>query len=138
MYNRILEQVLLPLSDTLMGTHFIRELKKFRKFDTYSSDALEQIQKERLANLLSNAVNNSPYYSQFKNELDSDNIFDSLRKFPILTKDILRKNENEIFCKPKESLTKLSSSGSSGVQSTIYLSKEEHNIIRAQQVRGWE
>jgi phenylacetate-coenzyme A ligase PaaK-like adenylate-forming protein len=38
----------------------------------------------RLENILKHAINNTKYYSQFKNK--------SLEEFPILTKDIIREN----------------------------------------------
>jgi phenylacetate-CoA ligase len=58
------------------------------------------ILKERLFNILHYAINNIPYYKRIsKNrqiKLSKETIFNDLKQFPILTKEIIRKNWNDL------------------------------------------
>ncbi len=71
-------------------------------------------------------------------EIDQANPISSLKKFPVISKREINEFKDEILTRPANSLNKISSSGSSGLQSTVYLSKNEISITRAQQTRWWE
>jgi len=54
------------------------------------------IQQERLYNILRYAINNIPYYANIAKEnnitISKSTIFEDIKKFPLLTKDLIRKN----------------------------------------------
>jgi len=137
MYNRFLEQVLLPLGDKVLGSSFMSELKKLRKQDLLGEKALENLQKEKLKRLLDHAHKHSKFYAQLNIASENDPI-EMLKSFPILTKETLRKNIDEILTVPEEILIEQRSSGSSGLQTIVYFSKAEQSIQQAQQIRWWE
>lgn len=137
-YNFLLEKGVLPLGDKLLGSTFIQQLQEFRYFDTLSLEALEQVQLQRLESILKFATKYSGYYKsiwQYDNTLTP---LQNLKSFPILTKEILRTQTKAIFTESSQDLNSQSSSGSSGIQSTVYLSKKEQSVPQAQQTRWWE
>ncbi len=54
------------------------------------------IQQERLYNILRYAINNIPYYANIAKEnnitISKSTVFEDIKKFPLLTKDLIRKN----------------------------------------------
>ena len=136
-YNFFLEKIVLPLGDVLVGSSFMKELKNLRYQDTLLETELEELQKEKLSKLLSYAVNNSSYYAEFK-DIYEENPVKFLKKFPILDKTTLRENTDRLLTKHKSDLVMQRSSGSSGVQTTVYFDKKEQSIQRAYQIRWWE
>lgn len=73
------------------------ELKKLEKLDdSYAS----KLQEEKLLNQLSYAYNNCPYYKRlFDQEKINIQTVNCLSKIPLLTKDIIRKYNNEMLSK---------------------------------------
>ncbi len=137
LYNLFLEKIILPLGDILVGSSFMKELKNLRYQDTLTEEQLEQLQKEKLSKLLFYAVNNSTHYAKFKDMYEEDPV-KFLKKFPILDKTTLRNNTDNLLTKNKSDLVVQRSSGSSGVQTTVYFDKKEQSIQRAYQIRWWE
>ena len=137
LYNLFLEKMILPLGDRLIGSSFIRELKRLRELDTLSEKALERLQREKLSTLLSHAVKNSPFYAELEAMYDEDPV-KFLKKFPIMDKSTLRENSQRLLTKEKADLIEQRSSGSSGIQTTVYFDKREQSIQRAYQIRWWE
>ena len=136
-YNLFLEKIILPLGDKLTGSSFMKNLKILREQDNLSEQELEYLQKKKLKKLLEYAVEHSPYYKKYKNKINTDPV-KSLKQFPILDKTTLRNETDALLTKNKENLIKQSSSGSSGIQTTVYFNKEEQSIQRAYQIRWWE
>jgi len=60
-----------------------------------------------------------------------------LKEFPILTKDIIRNNTDLMLTQPRELLICNSTSGSTGIQTNIYINKKEQSLIRALQITWW-
>ena len=136
--NSFIENSLLPLGDLLLQTSFIKNLKKCRKQDQLNADQLGILQKKRLSEILTFTTQNAEFYKKLEIEIDQANPISSLKKFPVISKREINEFKDEILTRPANSLNKISSSGSSGLQSTVYLSKNEISITRAQQTRWWE
>lgn len=136
-YNQILNSLLLPVGDFLFNTDFSRSLKKVRALNNKSCQELISIQKSRLNQLLNHATQHSIYYKSLEIE-HSENPYKWIKQFPILTKQILRENSNQLLTTEKKNLQRLSSSGSSGFQSTVYVNKQELSLYWASQVNWWE
>ncbi len=137
MYNSILEKILLPLGDAALGTSFIRELKRWRGISMLNEDDLRILQRSNLSRLLEYAVKEIPYYRGLKGK-DISDPFELLKEFPILTKSEIKQNIEDLVHGDKRNLVKEVSSGSTGVQGTVYMSKHEQSISRAIQTLWWE
>lgn len=130
--NLLLEHVVLPMGDTLIGGSMMTELRKLRKMN---GDA--QLQKEKLMKVLQHAVRKSPYYRDLNIPFD-ENPVTFLKRFPILTKQILRQETDRLLTMPVHGLSRECSSGTSGFQSIVYWTKQEQSQHRATQLLWWE
>ena len=95
MYNSILEKIILPFGDLLMGSSYIQQLKYWRKVDDMSAEQLSQLQQENLSKLLQHAAENVPFY---KNHLSSTRRKDiSLSDFPVIDKFTIRNKSDDLL-----------------------------------------
>lgn len=136
LYNRILENALLPLGDLLLGTSFMRSLQQLRSYDLLSTDELDQLQLERLRQTLQHASERSLFYRERALSEQSDPVA-WLKTFPILTKQDLREYTADILTRPMRGLIRRSSSGSTGVQSSVYVTSHELSRQRAALAHWW-
>lgn len=137
-YNKLLENLILPLGDKLYGGQFIKELKGLRQVCQLSRQNLELLVEQKKKNLLHHAVQNIPYYRNLRRQQDASQQAIALKSFPILEKEILQNRWKELLYEDKEKLIKQSSSGSTGRQTSVFWSKEEQSIHRATQILWWE
>jgi phenylacetate-CoA ligase len=134
----LLERVILPFGDAVLKSTFIEKLRLWRKIVAKESVQLQQLQSEKLHQLLSHSVANSAYYKQL-HVAENENAMDWLSSFPILEKKTFRKNVEMIVTRnPDESLTAIMSSGSTGPPSKVYFSQDELSNNRALQILWWE
>ena len=129
----------MPIGDTLVGGNYLSNIKQWHQFDAKSESELATIQSEKLRALLNYAVSHVSYY----NDLNiSENSSDSeiLQSFPMLTKTILRDEIDTLISNEYDinSLDKNHSSGSSGVQSFTYMTKDHKFYLRALQTHWWK
>ena len=136
-YNKFLENLVLPAGDALLGTAYIEKLKEWRHIQPLSRDDLKEMQKSSLNNLLSFAVNNSPFYKGLQIPHDPDP-YQWIKNFPIMTKKVIKENIDQLVLNDPTKLVKVSSSGSSGVQGVVYLDKKVHSTQLAIQTLWWE
>src|SRR3954465_3239260 len=85
MYTRLLENLVLPMGDLLLGTSFIAELKRWRTIQWLSADALVDLQKQNLGNVLRFAIGSIPYYARLDIDL-TGNPYHDLARFPVVGK----------------------------------------------------
>ena len=99
-----------------------------------SFQELEQVQQEKLSNILKYAQIHVPYYRNLDLQTNA-----TLKNFPILTKSILRKEADALISDKfqKGKLDKNYSSGSSGQQSFTYMSFDHKFFLRALQTHWW-
>lgn len=130
-YNWLLNSLVLPIGDTLLGGNYLKNIKQWQGFDKKSEAELEAIQQDRLQNMLSHAIENVPYY----NNISAADI----TCFPILTKSILRAHTQDLVSKTHDisKLVKHHSSGSSGIQSFTYMTQNHTFFLRALQTHWW-
>lgn len=138
MYPFILQNIILPIADTLSNQGFNKELKLLRKQVKLSETELEYLQKQKLMNLLKHASNHSPFYKKRFNLNEDLDAFDLLKQVPVLEKKEIRIHSDEIITFDINKLLKNSSSGSSGYQTTVYWNHREQAINRATQMLWWE
>lgn len=134
--NLIIEKIVLPFGDAIIGSSFIKKLKELRKISNLSANELEDLQQKKLQQILRFTLEKVPYY--YPQQLYLNEKIIDIKKFPIIDKQILSNFQSELLSIPKEQLIKNASSGSTGQQSIVYWSKEEQSINRATQIMWWE
>ena len=135
-YRILLEKILLPLGDVLFKTNYIQNLKKYRKLLNASESELKILEKNQLHDILKHAVEETTFYKNI--ELRGNDPYQWIQTFPIMDKKSVNAHLNELLTKPKEKLIASKSSGSSGVQTTVYMNQKEVSSLRALQTLFWE
>jgi phenylacetate-CoA ligase len=136
MYQQFLQRILLPIGDLINNSSFCKDLSFWRKVDALSSEELAELQQNNLKKILQHTSSNVKYYSSVKLTGDKPNKW--LQEFPILTKDILRSNSEELLAVKNKGLKKISSSGSSGISSSVYMNNKDLSSLRAGLIHWWE
>jgi len=136
-YNNLVQSVLLPLGDKLLGTNFIKRVEEIRRESQLNEAEIDELQISRLEQTLDYATTKSTYYKNLQITKQDDAV-SWLKQFPILDKPTLNKNIDDLLTMPKEGLVKNASSGSSGVQTIGYYAKDEMDTFRAIQTIFWE
>ncbi len=135
--KNILEHIVLPIGDFILGQSFIKNLQNQRHLIKLSESDLFRLQNKRLDDILRLALSQSKYYKNLNIKLSENTLFD-LKKFPILTKKLLDINNLDLLTTNKQKLLRQVSSGSSGIQSVVFWTKEEQSYHRATQLLWWE
>lgn len=111
-------KAVVTLGDKILDADYLNSLYSWIKYDKLSTEKLDDLERNNLCKILKHTVETVPYYLKYFNNTKPT----CLKDFPILTKEILREEkENLISNKYKiDSLVKNYSSGSSGIQSFSY------------------
>jgi len=117
--------ILLPLYWKYVK-HF-RVLEHYNKLKDHQWNALEknrEIQRKKLFEIIKYANQNIPYYKRIVKEYNiqfsEDTIFDDIKKFPILTKEIIRNNFDKLFKFRDNTYYRNTSGGSTGEPVIFY------------------
>ncbi len=137
-YSIVLERIILPIGEAIFGVTYTKYIKRFRKIVKQSEQKIIDFQSKELNAVLQNAIVNSPHYKNLNIEINSNDIFQTLKKFPVLEKSVLREQIDKLITVDKQKLIKNSTSGSTGVQTNVYVTKDEQSQYRAAQTIWWE
>ena len=88
MYQRLIKNIIYPLSDKLMGLSINKNLKKNRRTQWYTATELSALQKEKLFAIISHCNDHIPYYQKLFKDYSLDingDLLNELKKIPILT-----------------------------------------------------
>ena len=135
-YNQILEKVVLPLGDQIEGGGCMPWLRQYRREQWLPAEELRHLQSQRLSNILKYARAKAPFYKNLSSNLSDP--YEDIKQFPILSKTSINKNRDQLLTVPREKLIAESSSGSSGVQGTVYSDKSAQASTRAMQLLWFE
>jgi len=142
--NTISERIILPLSDFAIGQSVAKHLKLLTKSQWWSEKELRNYQEARLQKLIKHSALTVPYYQDLfqRNGLKVEDIktIEDLKKIPILTKDIIKKEGLDRFTSsaiPPRKRIRTSSSGSTGEPLVFYTTKEAYSFNIAANLRGW-
>jgi len=146
-YPHILKNIIYPLV-LIRHPHEERvysHLRLLEKSQWWKRSELEHFQQKRLQALLKHAYENVPYHHKIfrKLELRPDDIksIDNLQKLPILTKEHIRNNLNDLTAKnyPKEKLIPSATGGSTGEPMRFFVDKKwgAWNMAAAYREWGW-
>ena len=138
LYSSFLENCILPLGESIFGITYTKHLKKLRNIVEFSEAEIIKFQNSKLEEILTNALKYSEYYKSLNIEFNSDDSLGSLKKFPVMEKTVLRGQIDAILTINKESLIKNSTSGSTGMQTNVFVTKDEQSQYRAAQTVWWE
>jgi len=142
LYIELINNFILPLSDFVLGLKIQKELAYWRKLQWYSRDELLNIQQNSLKNMLMHCSNNVSYYKELSKKINFNpdgNPFNELRKFPFLTKGIIKENlPDGILDKSRKVYFIDSTSGASGIQGEFYSDKSAYSKALAVQSLWWE
>ena len=112
--------------DFLRGRNTIKRLHFLRKSQYWSKEQLQQWQLERLNEVLAQAKNHSPYYRSVLKDVKLPlTSLDQVRDLPVLTKDAIRKNSDDIKCTniPSNRFVMARTGGSTGEPMRYYWDK---------------
>jgi phenylacetate-CoA ligase len=137
LYNQLLENIILPVGDLILGKSYIKTLHKFRRYQKMDGRKLEQVQRENLKNLLKHATENVSYYKSLNLNYEA-NPYHWIKNFPILYKNTIKENLDDMIFGDKSKLIVEKSSGSSGIQGEVYMNEKEASIPMAIQTLWWE
>ena len=142
MYKTLLNKFTLPISDKILGLPITKKLKLWRKLQWLPEGELELIQKRCLKELLIHSTKNVPYYANWGNKIQydlDDDPLDELKKFPILTKKIIKENlPTNLLDNKRKTHTIYSTSGASGEQGEFHFDKSAFAKAIAIQLLWWE
>jgi phenylacetate-CoA ligase len=128
---------------------FFRKTEAFSMYESFlqsqwfRSEKVNNLQWDRLRDLLIHAYDNVPYYYRIFNDMgikpDQVNSFSDFRKIPVLTKDIIRARGKELYAKDAESFfpRKKSTGGSTGEPLRYIVDKRSHSALWAFIFRSW-
>lgn len=122
---------------------FIKEYNLIKKNQYKSIENNLEIQRERLYNLLNYAINNVPFYKKFENKINKDTIFKDIKNFPIITKDVIRKQGKSLISEIPFSNYKINTSGGTTgepirlLQDKLYYLKVRASELAFDEIAGY-
>lgn len=136
--STIIEKLLFPIGDYILGTEVSKQLKIQRRYHHFSEAALIDLQEDKLFKVLEHAENTCEVYKGI--EIDKINPVQSLKKFPVIGKGTITENPQQFLSSKFDfkKLLKYESSGSSGIRSVVYIDKKEQSTFRAILINWWE
>lgn len=144
MYSILARNMIYPMADVLMKTSLMKYLREYEKTQWWSRDQLLALQNEKLKALIRHVYQNVPYYQCLFRErgITPRDILtvEDLTKLPILTKDIIRRNFEDLTANDINSRKHLlnSSSGSTGEPLRYYIDMNVVSAAWAGTFRGWQ
>ena len=104
-----------------------REL--FRKFDQMTLEEQGKVQIEKLKELLAYTIEHSPFYAKLYKGIDIQSIssIEDLKKLPIVDKEMLRQNINDVMTIPEKGAAIGHTGGTTGKSLVVRFSKDDSN-----------
>lgn len=140
----LLKKIVLPIADFAMKTSISSSRRTIKKLRKLSKDQLISWQEDRLRKLIHHAYTKTTYYSTLLNELnikpDEIRTITDLEKIPVLTKEIIRKNYNNLRAVNIEDIPhqETSTGGSSGDPLRYLLDNNSWSFTVANTIINWE
>jgi phenylacetate-CoA ligase len=129
------------ISDILFGTSIYKYHKRYKLESFLSRSQVQEIQKEKLLELVDYAVKNIPYYQNLDLKVEYTSSIDQLlSQFPIINKKVINDNIEQFYSNKQNirNLNTLYSGGSSGKPGKVFISKTDHSKLRALILILWE
>lgn len=142
-YSTIDRKILIPLGDIIKGRNLHGEFAEALRTEWLSESELKSLQDKKLQRLIKHCYDNVPYYRRVFEEqnLTPDDILtrDDLAKLPILTKQIIKDNYNDLIAKDIDQRKPIegSTGGSTGTPMRFKEDVATWNSLRGLNFRGW-
>ncbi|MBO5632416.1 MAG: phenylacetate--CoA ligase family protein [Aeriscardovia sp.] len=109
------------------GKVYHDELKRLKNRDFTNYEDQKNIQNATFLEFLSYAVENSPFYKEFYKGIDLSQIktVDDITKLPILDKETLRENIEQVYTLPTNQGHKCITGGTTGKSLTVYFTSDD-------------
>ncbi len=143
-YNFIDSHILLPVADIVYGSSVHTRIKEFRGYDSMSQADIISLQNKKLQRLIRHCYDSVPYYTKLFDKLgikpEDIKTREDLQKLPILTKQIIRDNYDDLFSTvtPSSRIVKSSTGGSTGQPLLFCKDAKEWSGQKAATLRAWE
>ena len=143
-YNYIDKHILLPIADTVYGSSLHEQLRVLKNSEFNETEGIVFLQNKKLQSLVRHCYETVPYYHRvFENlGLKPEDIKtkNDLQKLPVLTKQIIRDNYDDLFSTtvPSKFRRYTSTGGSTGTPLIFCTDKREWSLQRASTIRAWE
>jgi phenylacetate-CoA ligase len=145
MYSKILRNFIYPLAQMRFQPEerFISYLRLLEKTQWWTPIDLENFQQKKLQSLLKHAYENVPYYHKIfkKLKLKPQDIKNStcLQKLPILTKEIIRNNLNDLIAQnySKGKFIPYATGGSTGEPLSFFIDSQRYAQNMGAAYREW-
>jgi len=130
-YNRLARRILAPTLDIVRHTHVVKCLQELEESQWYSPQAIHDLQSQRLQETIGHAYSHVPFYRRMFDArgLSPSSIREpsDLTKLPILTKDLVRANLQDMVADnyPKNRLLVSRTGGSTGSPLVFYTTHED-------------
>ncbi|WP_234571739.1 phenylacetate--CoA ligase family protein [Rhodohalobacter sp. 614A] len=124
----------LKLKKDRYSARFSDHLEFLKESEWKSREQIETYQNEKITQLIHHAYHIVPFYKKWYDEhgvnISQIKTVDDLQKLPVLTKEMVKKNQEELISNKfeKASLKKQLTSGTTGTPLTIYQTKESLNL----------
>ena len=109
------------------GKTYYDYLKYLDKIHKYSREELETLQFNELMKLLNNTVEKSKFYRELYEGIDINSFksIDDLKKLPMVTKEMIRQNIDDVITIPKSGASVSNTGGTTGKSLTVYNRPED-------------
>jgi len=143
MYSKVFRGIIFPVVEFTQRTKIQKYLRWLNTTQWWRREELEKLQNKGLRAIIKHAYNNVPYYHRLFKKLDlrPDDIKTKkdLQKIPVLTKEIVRRNLQDLIARniSKKKFIRAYSSGSTGEPLKYYIDKDSYSMGWAQTFRSW-
>jgi phenylacetate-CoA ligase len=147
MYSKIIKDIFFPIYQMNLprDERYATYMNLYSKSQWWSSSNLEKFQLKKLKQLLKHADDNVPYYHDLFKKLnfipEQVSSVQDLNKLPILTKEIVNNNFNNLYARnySHEKLILSTTSGSTGIPMKFYIDAKWQacNLSAAYRSWGW-
>ena len=144
LYSLLDQKIIIPIAEKLKGRNLTGEIRFLSSTEWLTEKELYDLQSTKLKQLIEHCYRNVPYYKRVFNELgltpDDIQTRDDLSKLPILTKQIIKENFNDLISSDIDSRKSIdgSTGGSTGIPMRFKEDVNSWNSLRALNVRGWK
>ena len=144
LFNYIDKNLLLPVADFAYGSNIHSRLVYFREYDLLSREEILKRQNAKIQKLVRHCYDNVPYYTKLFDRLglrpEDVRTGKDMDKLPVLTKQIIRDNYDDIVCQSvgASRLINCSTGGSTGTPLQYCKDALEWSGQKAATLRAWE
>lgn len=143
MYSSLIKHVIIPSYDLVIGNSTRKFLVELERSQWFTAHEITEIQEAKLRLLVKHAYETVPYYRRTFKELKLSprdiNDLDSLKKLPILTRNIVRQEYRALVSRdyPKSKTISGATGGSTGEPIVYHTTREDRQRSSAARFLAW-